>query len=63
MKKTKEKLTFAIDNLMKEGEELKDLDEKNSKNAEAGWFEKFKGNRKLGGKFTEFRAKFDALNE
>lgn len=53
----------AIDQLTKEGDELRELDENNSKNKEAGCFEKYKGNRKVNEKLTEFKAKYYAVSE
>lgn len=39
------------------------MDDGQNKNEQAGWFEKFKGRRKVGNAFTQFQAKFDSLNQ
>ena len=62
MKKTKDNLVNAITKLIKEGEELKELDQSNSRNEDAGCFEKWSGNRKVNNHLTEFKAKYYALN-
>lgn len=39
------------------------MDENNNKNEEAGCFEKYKGNRRVNSKLTEFKSKYYALSE
>lgn len=63
MKKTRERLTQAVANLMKQGQQVKELDEKIGKNEEAGWFQKFRTKRSVENKLTEFKARFDALSQ
>jgi hypothetical protein len=61
MKRTKDNLVKAISSLVKEGEELKKVDDDNSKNEEGGFFSRWKGKREVGNKLTEFKAKYFAI--
>lgn len=45
MMKTKENLVKAINSLLKEGEDIKKIDQDNAKNEEGGFFSKWKSGR------------------
>ena len=61
MKRTKDNLVNAINSLLKEGEELKKVDEEAARNSEGGFFSKWKGKREVDNKMTEFKAKYFGL--
>jgi hypothetical protein len=42
---------------------LKKVDDNNSKNEEAGWFDRWRGKRDINNRLTEFKAKYFSLQE
>ena len=62
MTKTKNTLSTAVAEMMKEGDDLKKKDQEHA-NAEGGWFDKWRGRRNLENKLTEFKAKFFSLEQ
>ena len=62
MKKTKDNLVDAVNKLIKEGEALKEEDNTNQRNEDAGCLERWSGNRRVNNKLTEFKAKYYGLN-
>ncbi len=63
MNDTKKRLATAVNNLLKEGNQMKKIDEEHAANSQAGWFDKWRGKRSLDNKLTEYRAKFFTLEE
>jgi LMBR1 domain-containing protein 1 len=61
MKRTRDNLVRAINSLLKEGDELDKKDEENERNAEAGWFSRWKGGRVVTSQATAFKAKYFAI--
>ena len=61
MRQIKNNLVGAINSLIKEGEEVKQLDKDHASNSEAGFFDRWSGSRQVENKLTEFKAKYHAL--
>lgn len=52
MAKTKTSLANAVDAMIKEGNDLKKIDEEHAKNSESGWFDRWRGRRDVDNKMT-----------